>query len=181
MCSVWKGNPGQCPELIPWTSLWVNKRRCLWFEANITVMGEVINANKTGTCCNTCQSVAKTMTHALWVETWAEWRTSFTTVACAWKNHPQSHQSKHYSCETKWLQIRVAWVSWFLTPNLLCKRVQLHTGPREVRTAALAADLTSQSNDQSPAFSKEKTDIHARFLSPWGHLEAQASPDIKRW
>lgn len=28
---------------------------------------------------------------------------------------------------------------------------------------------------------KKKTDIHARFLSPLGHLEARASADIKRW
>lgn len=65
--------------------------------------------------------------------------------------------------------------------SLLRKKVQLHVGPREVRTVVLATDLTSQSNDQSPAFSKEKTDIHARFLAPQGHLEAQAAPDIKRW
>lgn len=65
--------------------------------------------------------------------------------------------------------------------SLLRKKVLQRAGLREVRTAVLATDLTSQSNDQSPAFSKEKTDIHACFLAPQGHLEAQAAPDIKRW
>lgn len=50
-----------------------------------------------------------------------------------------------------------------LMSSPLCKKVQRHAGLREVRTAVLATDLTSRCNDQSPAFSKEKTDIHARF------------------
>lgn len=37
------------------------------FEANFTVVGQAINANKTGTCRDTCQSAPlETMTHALW-------------------------------------------------------------------------------------------------------------------
>lgn len=77
------------------------------FEANFTVVGQAINANKTGTCRDTCQSAPlETMTHALWGRggegevggggTRDERRTSFTSVAAQRENHlhrPASRRS----------------------------------------------------------------------------------------
>lgn len=79
------------------------------FEANFTVVGQAINANKTGTCRDTCQSAPlETMTHALWGRGGEgevgggrgggrdERRTSFTSVAAQRENHlhrPASRRS----------------------------------------------------------------------------------------
>lgn len=154
------------------------------FEANFTVVGQAINANKTGTCRDTCQSAPlETMTHALQGRcgegevggTRDERRTSFTSVAAQRENHlhrPASRRSDTAASRFKDSKIigGVASHGGEMSPT---NQDQKATSRKATRTsscssyaearyargrkrhagpAALAADLTSQPNDQSPAF-----------------------------
>lgn len=107
---------------------------------------------------------------------------NFMSVTCAWWHHLlQTHQSKDTSCKIKLLKISTIQVSWFSCRvgyarrcnNIAgCKRWELWHWQQIWQANLMTSHLH---------LGKKKTDIHARFLAPQGHLEAQAAPDIKRW